>query len=342
MVDRSLVEVDLAAHTLLRRLVQQGWTPPGDLSDLVGRLVETDPHEAPLAPLEQAAVRSLSEDLAVARLRASSAREKAARTRARGSEALLVSSRLEEQYLQHHGRLAADGAAAAAGRTTGTDRAAGPAAVSGLIATAVGLETTTAVLDWALGHLPTATAADEVSIRLDGTLRVSLAGGQAEAAEQLQVELGEGPTLAASSGSEVVWAEPAGTSAWPRWSAAVAGLGVRGAVAVPLVPELGPAGALTLYVLDAATVGPEQLEAARTAGALLSLCLGHARRAQHLREAMENRTVIGQAQGLLMERYTVDADDAFAVLRRLSNTSHRPLFEVAEELIDTRLLPGAG
>ena len=53
---------------------------------------------------------------------------------------------------------------------------------------------------------------------------------------------------------------------------------------------------------------------------------------------MAGRTVIGQAQGLLMERLGLDAAQAFDYLRRVSQTSHRKLSDVADELVRTRRL----
>ena len=59
----------------------------------------------------------------------------------------------------------------------------------------------------------------------------------------------------------------------------------------------------------------------------------------HLHVALERRTVIGQAQGIVMERLTVDAETAFAYLRRVSMTSNRKLADLAEEMVRTRDLP---
>jgi hypothetical protein len=51
------------------------------------------------------------------------------------------------------------------------------------------------------------------------------------------------------------------------------------------------------------------------------------------------RILIGQAQGLLMERFAIDADQAFAVLRRYSQDNNVKLRIVADELVTTRRLP---
>ncbi len=54
---------------------------------------------------------------------------------------------------------------------------------------------------------------------------------------------------------------------------------------------------------------------------------------------MHTRTSIGQAQGILMERLELNADQAFDFLRRLSSVSNRKLADVAEEIVRTRDVP---
>jgi AmiR/NasT family two-component response regulator len=51
------------------------------------------------------------------------------------------------------------------------------------------------------------------------------------------------------------------------------------------------------------------------------------------------RTVIGQAQGILMERFTLEPDAAFSVLVRLSRHRNEKLHDVAEALVRTRQVP---
>jgi len=59
----------------------------------------------------------------------------------------------------------------------------------------------------------------------------------------------------------------------------------------------------------------------------------------HLRAALVHRTDIGIAMGLLMERFGVDQDAAFAMVRRMSQVENRKLYDVAAELVATRASP---
>ena len=61
---------------------------------------------------------------------------------------------------------------------------------------------------------------------------------------------------------------------------------------------------------------------------------------EHLRSAIATRTLIGQAQGVLMERLKLTPDQAFAVLSRLSQESNVKLREVARRLVETGEIPG--
>lgn len=67
--------------------------------------------------------------------------------------------------------------------------------------------------------------------------------------------------------------------------------------------------------------------------------VGAAERIRQLEAALESRTVIARAQGILMERYEVDADAAIAILKRASSTMNIKLHHVAESLIETRQPP---
>lgn len=70
-----------------------------------------------------------------------------------------------------------------------------------------------------------------------------------------------------------------------------------------------------------------------------SVALASLQELAHLRIALSTRTVIGQAQGILMERYGIDGDRAFAVLRRYSQDRNMRLTDVAHDVVATRRLP---
>jgi len=61
---------------------------------------------------------------------------------------------------------------------------------------------------------------------------------------------------------------------------------------------------------------------------------------RNLWQAIDTRNVIGQAQGILMQKYGLTAEKAFGVLRRYSQQHNLKLAAVAEQLTTTRTLPG--
>lgn len=56
-------------------------------------------------------------------------------------------------------------------------------------------------------------------------------------------------------------------------------------------------------------------------------------RIDQLTEALETREVIAQAKGIIMAKESCDADEAFSVLRRISQHTHRKLRDVAVEIV---------
>jgi hypothetical protein len=100
----------------------------------------------------------------------------------------------------------------------------------------------------------------------------------------------------------------------------------------------GPLGTLTLYdeALDRFT--DQDATRARLYADIAAVAIAGARTEASLWQAMETRIVIGQAQGILMERFELTGEQAFAVLRRYSQDSNVKLREVARKLISSRNL----
>lgn len=81
---------------------------------------------------------------------------------------------------------------------------------------------------------------------------------------------------------------------------------------------------------------------AETLAAHLAVAVSDSRDLHDRDRSIISRTVIGQAEGILMERYTIGPDEAFAFLRRVSQDTYRKLVQIAEEIVHTRVLPDAG
>jgi AmiR/NasT family two-component response regulator len=81
------------------------------------------------------------------------------------------------------------------------------------------------------------------------------------------------------------------------------------------------------------------------AGLAYSTALTHEedeRREANLHAALATREIIGQAQGILMEREHLTSVQAFDILRRASQHLNRKLRDVAQNLVDTGERPDTG
>jgi len=107
---------------------------------------------------------------------------------------------------------------------------------------------------------------------------------------------------------------------------------VRSQVAVRLFNDNQHVAGLNLYSTERDDVDESSGETARLFATHAAIILGHAQEDQ-LTRALQTRKTIGQAIGILMERYRIDADRAFQFLIRASSTSNVKLRDVAEEVV---------
>jgi GAF domain-containing protein len=92
-------------------------------------------------------------------------------------------------------------------------------------------------------------------------------------------------------------------------------------------------GALNVYAEQPHAFGPETRVIGSIFAAHSSVVWNAARRDEQFQRALASRDVIGQAKGMIMERYGVDAVQAFELLRKLSQDSNVPLIQIATELV---------
>lgn len=159
--------------------------------------------------------------------------------------------------------------------------------------------------------------------------------------DNLQLRTSEGPCLDAAFGRGTFYAaDLAEDPRWPQFGPAATTAGIRSLLAFPLTS--GRSSALSLYARLPAAFGATDrakgLIFATLAGLALDSAVGREdseRNAANLHEALRTRELIGQAQGILMERERVTADQAFNMLCRASQHLNVKLREVAETLVET-------
>ncbi|CAA9371761.1 MAG: hypothetical protein AVDCRST_MAG47-1303 [uncultured Nocardioidaceae bacterium] len=148
-----------------------------------------------------------------------------------------------------------------------------------------------------------------------------------------QYELREGPCYeAAADAGNIVSTDVANDDRFPRYRAVAVEAGIRAQVGVRLFDSAKSQGALNLY--------SDRVGAFEDLGSLADLfreqsamALAYAQEVQTLRDAVTTRQLIGQAVGIVMERYQLNDQRAFAFLARLSSTRNVKLRVVAEEVL---------
>jgi GAF domain-containing protein len=151
-----------------------------------------------------------------------------------------------------------------------------------------------------------------------------------------QYEAGRGPCLDAANLGRHTRVDDATTDpTWPEFSVAAAARDVRSSVSAPVIAR-ETLGALNVYGRRSAQFDArsETILDAFAAQAAVAGALAEARvHAQQLEAAMESRSVIEQAKGIVMAATGCDADTAFASLIQQSQHENRKLRDIAAELV---------
>lgn len=159
-----------------------------------------------------------------------------------------------------------------------------------------------------------------------------------EKAHILQVECDEGPCLEAIRGADSTYVtdDAPNDARWPTWGARVAELGFKSVVSVRLATKDRIYGSLNAYSASTDDFTLGDIEVMEYLGAHASAAIASSQNVEHLNVALETRSQIGQAQGLLMSVYDLDPDGAFQYMRRLSQNNNTRLAEVAKQIIEQR------
>jgi GAF domain-containing protein len=153
--------------------------------------------------------------------------------------------------------------------------------------------------------------------------------------DEIQQELGDGPCVAAALLQPVVHiSDVQAETRWPRWAArAHVELGFGCGICVRLFTHERGIGALNLFSSEPQSFDDDDEQEAVAVAAHAAVALAHAEEIDNLRTAITNRTVIGQATGVVMVQYRLSSLRAFEVLKRLSSEQNRKLAVVAQDVV---------
>jgi hypothetical protein len=185
----------------------------------------------------------------------------------------------------------------------------------------------------------------------DGDLRTPVeTEPEALELDRLQYRTGQGPCVDAADPAGPAYAlstDLANEDAWPAFAAAARAHGYAAVLSTALLsgPEATAfTGALNIYFRDPGNLDTDARDLAFILATHASLALVTARikgdladaRAEtaELRKAIDTRTLIGQATGILMARRNLTADEAFEVLKRTSQNRNIKLNRLAALLTE--------
>lgn len=163
-----------------------------------------------------------------------------------------------------------------------------------------------------------------------------------EGLDAVQLEAGEGPDLELiADRHEVIVRDVRQEHRWPRWCEAVADAGIRSMMGSRLYTSQHVIGSLNLYDPEPGAFDEADADVAHMLARHAAVAMQHARGDEHLRKAVDARNLVGQAQGILMERHGIDAEEALSRLSQAAEGSGLELAQVAVKLVRSRELPGA-
>ncbi len=187
----------------------------------------------------------------------------------------------------------------------------------------------------AVENIPGVDFASITLYRLDHSLRtVAATDPLAEQTDALQYELREGPCYAAVTRERLVLVNDVAVSRdFPRYGSKAAELGVGSQAALQLTHNGDRAG-LNLYARQAHAFDRSTVQLAELFATQAAALLDYAVQVEQLSEALHTRTDIGTAVGILMERYGIDRNQAFAFLLRNSNDRNVKVRQLAQHVIE--------
>lgn len=155
--------------------------------------------------------------------------------------------------------------------------------------------------------------------------------------DKLQMLYDEGPCRQAALDDVIVRTDDfREETRWPHYSPGAVEVGVLSGLSFKLYTADRTAGALNLFSFEPNSWTSEDETIGTVLAAHAAAAIMASRQGQQLESALSSRDRIGQAKGMIMERYNVDDVQAFEMLRRLSQEANVKLVDIAQQVIDTR------
>jgi GAF domain-containing protein len=198
----------------------------------------------------------------------------------------------------------------------------------------------TAVMHWivmaAVTELGGATAA-AITLVQHGQVSSSVPSSKlAERTGTIQRETGEGPSADNRREEATIRVDDLRESSrWPTFAPRAVKMGVLSLLSFQLLARHDNIGVLDVYSDRPGGFDSYDEDTGLLLASQAAIAIRASRKVTGLRMAMNTRDLIGQAKGILMERYKIDGERAFDVLDRTSQHTNRKLRDIAEHLATT-------
>ena len=161
--------------------------------------------------------------------------------------------------------------------------------------------------------------------------------------DAVQYKLQQGPCISAVAGEQPVISGSIATDVrWPQFGPQSASFGVQSSLSIPLITSAGVVGSLNVYAHEKDVFDDRAVLLGGYFGVPAAIAVQNAqilaeskRLAVHLRTALNNRIIVERAIGVLMTRSGDSAAEAMAKIRTISNTEHKKIDVVAQNIVDT-------
>jgi hypothetical protein len=158
--------------------------------------------------------------------------------------------------------------------------------------------------------------------------------------DALQEETGQGPCLDAAYVHQTVRVDDMSREdRWPLFAQRATEVGAVSMLSIQLYVEGDNLGALNLYGRAPYAFTDESEDIGLLFAAHAAVAYAGVRKTAQLTNGLASRDIIGQAKGILMERYHITAERAFLILTRISQDSNRKLHDVASGIASTGAVP---
>jgi GAF domain-containing protein len=161
-------------------------------------------------------------------------------------------------------------------------------------------------------------------------------GDLPRAVDQAQYDTGQGPCLTSLYQQQTVRLADLSTEArWPDFAARAKEVGLRSMLAIQLYVAGEDLGALNLFSTEPDAFTDESEQVGLVFASHAAVAMAGSLELEGLQTALGTRDLIGQAKGILMERYKINGQEAFRLLVLASQDTNIRLTDVADHLVRT-------